>query len=131
MSGFSKTYRVDRNNKRGDILRYIREKIISKSIASSFNKNNLEYLPGKINLGKKERLLVCSYIPQKRVSKDFYTAICKEINSHSSRHENLSDNFIAKLTKNQCSTFVKFMALKIFYLTLHVAKTLKILHVLI
>ena len=53
MSGFSKPYKLDRNNKGVYILFYIREGIISKSIPVSFNSNNLECLLTEIKKKKK------------------------------------------------------------------------------
>ena len=88
MSGFSKSYRVDRNNKGGNILLYIREGILSKSILVSFDSNKLKYLLVEINLRKKKWLLVYCYNPHKSFSKDSLTIISKEIDSLSSRYEN-------------------------------------------
>ena len=69
MSGFSKPYIVDRNNKAGNILLYIREGITSKSIPVLFNSNNLEYLLVEISLRKKKWLLFCSYNLRKSFGK--------------------------------------------------------------
>ena len=52
MSSFLKPYTVNRNNKEGGILLYIREGFKSKSLPVSFNSNNLKYLLVEFNLRK-------------------------------------------------------------------------------
>ena len=88
MSAFSKPCSVDRNNKGGGILIYIRERIIFKSIPVSFKSNNLEYLLAEIKLRKKKKFLVYCLNPHKSSSKDFLAAISTEIDSLSSGYEN-------------------------------------------
>ena len=85
INGFSKSYIFYRNNKGGGTVLYIRVGIIFKSIQVSFNSNNLENLLLEINLRKKNWLLVFCYNPHKSFSKNFLTAISKEIDSLSSR----------------------------------------------
>ena len=88
MNVFSKPQKVERNSKGGGTLLYIREGIISKSKPVSLNSNNLEYLPADINLRKRKWLLFGWDNLHKCFSKDFHTAVSKEIDSTSSRYEN-------------------------------------------
>ena len=106
MNGFSKPYNVEKNDKVGSILLYIRERIIFKSIPVSFNSNNLEYLLAEINLRKKKWILVCCYNPHKKILKDFLTTISEEIDSLLTRYENflIIGDFNCQ-TKNQFQTF--------------------------
>ena len=73
VNSFSAPFRVDRNDKGGGIILYIREDIRSQLVSTE--SSQLEGFFVKINLqNKKKWLLCCSYNPKKRFN--YTTFIC-------------------------------------------------------
>ena len=61
INGYSKLFRIDRNNKRAGIMLYFREDISLLGVEVS----QTEIFYVKINFRKKKWLLFCSYNPKK------------------------------------------------------------------
>ena len=89
IDGYTKPYRMDRNDKGGGIMLYVREGIASKLLKSSHNVTNKEYFLLEINLRKTKWLLICGYNPHKSLIKNYLDMISKEIDSLSSIYENI------------------------------------------
>ena len=62
MNGFSKPYRLYRNDKGGGIMLYVRDHIPSRKVNLEINPN-IEAFLIEINLKKRKWLLLCSYNP--------------------------------------------------------------------
>ena len=87
IEGYSRPYRLDRTEKGGGIILYIREHIPSRKI-------NVDFLPKiegffiEINLKKAKWLLLCSYNPHKKMIQDHVNAISRQYDSLSEKYEN-------------------------------------------
>ena len=61
--GYSKPYRLDRDQNDGGLILFIREGLPSKLFSFKFNSGIKEYFLVEINLSKRKWLIVCPYNP--------------------------------------------------------------------
>ena len=86
INGFSIPFRLDRDRNRGGVLLYIREDIPSKLLAIE---NIIEAFFVEINLHKKERLISCSYSPNKALIDNHMAVLSKNIDIYTTKYDNL------------------------------------------
>ena len=88
INGFSAPFRLDRNDKDGGIILYIREDMPSRLVSTE--SSQAEGLFVEINLrNKKKWLLCCSYNPKKDLIRQHLYAISKSIDVFTSKYDNL------------------------------------------
>ena len=88
INGFSAPFRLDRNDKGGGIILYIREDIPSRLVST--DSSQVEGFFVEINLqNKKKWLLCCSYNPKKDLIRKHLYALSKSIDVFTSKYDNL------------------------------------------
>ena len=88
ISGFQPPYRVDRNEKGGGLLLYVREHIPSKKLNINFYPK-IEAFAIEINLKKKKWLLISSYNPHKSMIVMHLNGISKQLDALYKKYENI------------------------------------------
>ena len=86
--GYARPYRLDRNDKGGGILLYIRDDIPSKML-NSFKLVNMETIFVEINLRKKKWLFCCSYNPHKNLISEHLSQLNNALNYYSKKYDNI------------------------------------------
>ena len=101
MKSYSKSCRLDKNNKGGGIILYVSEDIPSKLINASCIDHDKEYFLVELNRRKQKWLIICNYNLHKAMIKGCLEYISKEIDSHSSKYDNflLLDDFNSEPTE--------------------------------
>ena len=89
IEGYSRPYRLDRNQNGGGIILYVREDIPSKLLKSTLNSEKYECLLVEINLRKRKWLIICNYNPHKTSITDYLKYVSKEIDFQLSKYENV------------------------------------------
>ena len=88
INGFSAPYRLDRNDKGGGVIIYIREDITLRLVSTE--SSQVEGFFVEINLrNKKKWLLCCSYNPKKDLITQHLYALSKSIDVLTSKYDNL------------------------------------------
>ena len=88
INSFSAPFRLDRNDKGGGIILYIREDITSRLVSTE--SSQVEGFFVEINLrNKKKWLLCCSYNPKKDLITQHLYALSKSIDVITSKYDNL------------------------------------------
>ena len=88
INGFSAPFRLDRNDKGGGVIIYIREDITLRLVSTE--SSQVEGFFVEINLqNKKKWLLCCSYNPKKDLITQHLYALSKSIDVLTSKYENL------------------------------------------
>ena len=107
MKSYSKPYRLGRASKGGGIILYVREDIPLKLIYSSCIDHDKEYFLVELNLRKQKWLIICNFNTHKTVIKGYLEYISKEIDSHSSMHDNflLLGDFNSEPTEEAMKSF--------------------------
>ena len=87
-NGFSAPFRLDRNDKGGGIILYIREDIQSRLVSTE--SSQVEGFFAEINLrNKKKSLACCYYNPKKDLIPQHLHALSKSIDVLTSKYDNL------------------------------------------
>ena len=107
MKSCSKPYRLGRASKGGGIILYVREDIPLKLIYSSCINHDKEYFLVELNLRKQKWLIICNFNTHKTMIKGYLEYISKEIDSHSSMHDNflLLGDFNSEPTEEAMKSF--------------------------
>ena len=87
IGGFHSPFRFDRNRNCGGIMLYVREYITGKLLSHDFP--CAESLLVEINLYKKKWLIDCSYNPHKNNIEIYPDIICRSLDTHSTKYENI------------------------------------------
>ena len=88
INGFSAPFRLDRNDKGGGVIIYIREDITLRLVSTE--SSQVEGFFVEINLrNKKKWLLCCSYNPKKDLITQHLYALSKSIDVLTSKYDNL------------------------------------------
>ena len=88
INGFSAPFLLDRNDKDGGIILYIRDDIPSRLVSTESTQVEGFFL--EINLrNKKKWLLCCSYNPKKDLIRQHLYALSKSIDVFTSKYDNL------------------------------------------
>ena len=88
INGFSAPFRLDRNDKGGGIILYIRDDIPSRLVSTE--SSQVEGFFVEINLRNKKRwLLCCSYNPKKDLIRQHLYALSKSIDVFTSKYDDL------------------------------------------
>ena len=88
INGFSISFRLDRNDKDGDIIQCIRDDIPSRLVSTE--SSHIEGFFIEISLRNKTKwLLCCSYNPKKDLIRQHVYALSKSIDVFTSKYDNL------------------------------------------
>ena len=87
INGFSAPYRLDRNNRGGGIILYIREDIPSRLLSTEISP--IEGFFVELSLRNKKWLICCSYNPRKVLIADHLSALGKTTDVYTSKYDNL------------------------------------------
>ena len=88
IKGYTKPFRIDRNDKGGGIILFIREDIPCKELKST-DMNNIEGLFVELNLRNKKWLLFGGYNPHKTLASVFFEKIIKNLDQFISQYDNI------------------------------------------
>ena len=110
VNGYTSPYRLDRNNKGGGILSYVRKGIPSKLIKANFP--NAEGFFSEINLTKKKWVISCSYNSHNETIFPHMESMGKAADSLSSKYENflITVDFNAQASDSFVILFVLTLA---------------------
>ena len=86
IDGYSPPYRLDRSNKGGGLLLFVREDIPSKALQTTFTKEGMFI---EINLKKRKWLLFGGYNPNKCLINDYLLDLSSQLDVLSSSYENI------------------------------------------
>ena len=88
-NGFSIPHRLDRNNKAGGILFYVRDKIIVLVLNRYSLSPHIEIIFFELNLRNRKWLVCCSYNPHKNLIKEHLRVLSEAIKFYSKDYENI------------------------------------------
>ena len=113
IKGYSDPYRLDRNNKGGGLLLYIREDIPSKLLKINLVSEE-ECMFVELNLRQRKWLFICSYNPNKRNTKAHLSFLSKNIDSLSAKYSHflLMGDLNCEMTDYQLEEFCANYCLK-------------------
>ena len=89
IQGYSTVYRLDRNNKVGGIMLFVRDEIITFPLDQYSFPVGFEAFCIELNLRKKKWLIFCIYNPHNRFIKHHLKELGKVIEFYSKTYENL------------------------------------------
>ena len=87
INGFSAPFRLERNDKGGGIILYIREDIPSRLVSTESSQVEVFFV--EINVRNKKKWLLCSYNPKKDLITKHLYALSKSIDVFTSKYDNL------------------------------------------
>ena len=87
MSGYSNVYGLDRNNKEGGIMLFVKDNLITFHLSGFCFSEKTEKFCVELNLGKRKWLIFCCYSPHKHLIKDHLLQIKNPIDSYSKSYE--------------------------------------------
>ena len=90
IKGYSTPFRLDRNQNRGGLLRYVREDLPCKILKEYTPEKPIENIFVEINLRSRKWLLSCSYNPKTNFIADYLHCTSRGIDFYSSK----CDNFV-------------------------------------
>lgn len=113
INGFSRPYRLDRSDRGGGVILFIREHIPSKIIELEFDPQ-IEGIAIEINLKKRKWLLLCSYNPHKNMIDAHLLSISRQLDKLYNKYENviLMGDFNAEMTEDAMKYFCDSYNLK-------------------
>ena len=88
IDGYSTPFRLDRNQRGGGLLLYVREDIPCKILNEYSSEKAIENLFVEINLRSKKWLLSCSYNPNVNLIADHLQSISRGLDFYSSKYDN-------------------------------------------
>ena len=114
IDSFSTPFRMDRNNKGGGILVYVREDIPAKSIKIPYISKETECLAIELNLRKMKWLITCSYNPHKDNISNHLFNLSKILDNNLSKYERLLciGDFNSEITEIPMKNFCDLYHLK-------------------
>ena len=100
--GFRTPYRLDRNDRGGGILLFVRESVITRLLSRHSFPHDFEILFIELNFRKKKRILFCCYNPHKNLINYQLQELAKGIQIYSSNYDDilLMVDFNAEVSEN-------------------------------
>ena len=89
MSGYSNVYRLDRNDKGGGIMLFVKDNLITFPVSGFCFSEKTEIFCVELNLKKQKWLIFCCYNPHKHLIKDHFQQIKNAIDFHFKSYENI------------------------------------------
>ena len=107
--GFRTPYRLDRTDRGGGILLFVRENLITRLLSRHSFPHDIEILLIELNLRKKKWLICCCYNPHKNLINYHLQELAKRIQIHSNNYGDilLMGDFNAEVSET--SFFLLFM----------------------
>ena len=112
--GFRNPYRLDRNDRGGGILLFVRESLITRLLSRHSFPHDFEILFIELNFRKKKWLLFCCYNPHKNLINYQLQELAKGIQIYSSNYDDilLMVDFNAEVSENNFSSFCELYEVK-------------------
>ena len=89
MSGYSNVYRLDRNDKGGGIMLFVKDNLITFPVSGFCFSEKTEIFCVELNLRKQKWLIFYGYIPHKHLIKDHLQQIKNAIDFYCKSYEKL------------------------------------------
>ena len=131
MSGYSNVYRLDRNDKGGGIMLFVKDNLITFPVSGFCFSEKTEIFCVELNLRKQKWLIFCCYNPHKHLIKDHLQQIKNAIDFYSKSYENiiLLGDFNVEIFDSHMDSFCAIHHLKSLIKEPTCYKTLKNQHV--
>ena len=112
--GFRTPYRLDRNDRGGGILWFVRENLITRLLSRHTLPHDLEILFIELNLRKKKCLICCCYNPHKNLINYHLQELAKGIQIYSNNYDDilLMGDFNAEFSETSFSSFCELCEVK-------------------
>ena len=107
MSGYSNVYRLDRNDKGGGIMLFVKDNLITFPVSGFCFSEKTDIFCVELNLRKQKWLVFCCYSPHKHLIKDRLLQIKNAIDFCSKFYENilLIGDFNVEISDSHMDTF--------------------------
>ena len=113
MNGFQQPFRLDRNEKGGGLIVYIKEDIPCRQISLHYDLK-IELIIIEINLKKRKWVLLCIYNPHKEMIRNFLSSLCSILDELTVKYENIIilGDFNCEMKEESMNTFCNTYNLK-------------------
>ena len=110
IQGYSTVYRLDRNDKGGGIMLFVKDDIITFPLDRYSFPEGFEAFCIELNLRKKKWLIFCIYNPHNRFIKHHLKELGKAIEFYSKTYENIiiMGDFKAEISEPNLASFCTF-----------------------
>ena len=114
MSGYSNVYRLDRNDKGGGIMLFVKDNLITFPVSGFCFSEKKQIFCLELNLRKQIWLIFCCYNPHKHLIKDHLLQIKNAIDFYSKSYENiiLIGDFNVEISDSHMDSFCAIYHLK-------------------
>ena len=114
MSGYCNVYRLDRNDKGGGIMLFVKDNLITFPLSRFCFSEKTEIFCVELNLRKQKWLIFCCYNPHKHLIKDHLQQITNAIDFYSKSYENiiLIGDFNVEISDSHMDSFCAIYHLK-------------------
>ena len=112
--GFRNPYRLDRNDRGGGILLFVRESLITRLLSRYSFPHDIEILFIELNLRKKKWLICCCYNPHKNLKNYHLQELAKGIQISSSNCDDIliMGDFNTEVSETSFSSFWELYEVK-------------------